>query len=67
MSDLIWHKAALEEDGLDAWIEVAKGPDGMIHLRHSDRPEEVVTTSRAKWEAFVLGVKNDEFDHFAGL
>ncbi|NBE56205.1 DUF397 domain-containing protein, partial [Streptomyces sp. YC537] len=27
-------------------------------------PDTVVTTKRAKWDAFALGVQAGEFDHF---
>lgn len=33
-----------------------------VHIRTSTT---TVTTDRAKWHAFVLGVKAGEFDHFA--
>ena len=70
------HDSAAEADGLNwiratddpspdaACIEMAEGPDGLIHLRQSDDPSKVVTTTRTKWHAFVLGVRNNEFDHF---
>ncbi|MGP4002641.1 DUF397 domain-containing protein [Streptomyces sp. 8N706] len=45
-------------------IEVAAGEGDLIHIRYSDDPDTVVTTTAAKWRAFVLGVRNDEFDHF---
>lgn len=48
-------------------IEIAYAQDGrggLVHIRQSDDPRHVVTTTQAKWDAFVLGVKNDEFDHF---
>lgn len=48
-------------------IEIAYAEDGrggLVHIRQSDDPRQVVTTTQAKWDAFVLGVKNDEFDHF---
>ncbi|MBX7549487.1 hypothetical protein K1Y78_15900 [Streptomyces sp. tea 10] len=36
--------------------------DAPFHLRCADT---VVTTTRRKWNAFVLGVRAGEFDHFA--
>jgi hypothetical protein len=47
------------------WIEVAVGDDGTIRIRQSDRPDQVVVTTQAKWTAFVKGIKADEFDGFA--
>ncbi|MFC5722658.1 DUF397 domain-containing protein [Streptomyces gamaensis] len=46
------------------YLEVAFGDDGNVYLRENLKPEEVVVTTNAKWDAFVLGVKAGEFDHF---
>ncbi len=35
-----------------------------VHIRVTDNPENIVTTNRRKWDAFVLGVQAGEFDHF---
>ncbi|QCX77535.1 hypothetical protein C9F11_19420 [Streptomyces sp. YIM 121038] len=65
-ADLEWIRAAPEGDrGPGPWIEYAFGPDDAVHLRETGAPDRVVTTTRAKWEAFVLGVRAGEFDHFA--
>ncbi|MGW6139812.1 DUF397 domain-containing protein [Streptomyces sp. NPDC055140] len=65
MSDLRWERAAPEgADGPGPWIEIAFGPDGLVHLRETSAPETVVTTTQRKWDAFVLGVQAGEFDHF---
>lgn len=64
-SGLEWTRAAPENAlGPGPWIEVAFGPGGLVHLRETDDPGNVVTTTRRKWEAFVLGVRAGEFDHF---
>jgi hypothetical protein len=36
-----------------------------VRIHGTDARGTVVTTDRQKWEAFVLGVKAGEFDHFA--
>ncbi|MCK1798236.1 DUF397 domain-containing protein [Streptomyces sp. XM4193] len=59
---LEWIRAS--DDPSQECFEVAAGEGGLIHIRQSDEPERIVTTTRAKWRAFVLGVHNDEFDHF---
>ncbi|MCX4533743.1 MULTISPECIES: DUF397 domain-containing protein [unclassified Streptomyces] len=65
-ADLTWVRAAPEgEDGPGPWIEIAFGPDGLVHLRETDDPSTIVTTTRTKWEAFTKGVMAGEFDHFA--
>jgi predicted secreted Zn-dependent protease len=61
-NELNWIRASDNPD--EECIEVAAGEGDLIHLRQTDDPENVVTTTRAKWKAFVLGVQNDEFDHF---
>lgn len=63
-SHLTWIRATDDPDPAAACIEVAAGEDDLVHLRQTDDPENVVTTTQAKWHAFVLGVRNDEFDHF---
>ncbi|MGH4029402.1 DUF397 domain-containing protein [Actinomycetota bacterium Odt1-20B] len=40
------------------------GDDDPVHLRETSAPENLVTTTRKKWDAFVLGVRAGEFDHF---
>ncbi|MET7764677.1 DUF397 domain-containing protein [Streptomyces sp. NPDC005336] len=66
MTQLDWQRAspAEGEEGA-AYLEVAAGPDGRIHLRESTDPDTVVVTTQAKWEAFLKGVKAGEFDDFA--
>ncbi|MGP3926511.1 DUF397 domain-containing protein [Streptomyces sp. 8N616] len=63
VNDLEWVRASDSPEGES--IEVATGDGDLIHIRSSDDPDNVVTTTAAKWKAFVLGVQNDEFDHFA--
>ncbi|MBI0297778.1 DUF397 domain-containing protein [Streptomyces sp. PRKS01-29] len=66
--ELDWQRAApadLEEGS--AYLEVAVGPDDQILMRESNDPETVVVTTRAKWDAFIKGVKAGEFDDFADL
>ncbi|MFF4571320.1 DUF397 domain-containing protein [Streptomyces sp. NPDC001410] len=45
-------------------IEVTAGDADTLHLRNTDAPAAVVTTDHPKWEAFALGVRAGEFDHF---
>ncbi|MGW8889883.1 DUF397 domain-containing protein [Streptomyces sp. NPDC055749] len=66
-ADLTWTRAAPEDaEGPGPWIEIAFGTaDDLVHLRETSDPDTVVTTTRAKWEAFTKGVVAGEFDHFA--
>lgn len=63
--NLDWIRAAPEgEEGPGPWIEIAYGPEDAVYLRETSDPENIVTTTQAKWDAFVLGVQAGEFDHF---
>jgi predicted secreted Zn-dependent protease len=62
---LEWIRAEVEDGSDEHCFEVAAGEGDLIHIRQTDEPEKIVTTTQAKWHAFVLGVQNNEFDHFA--
>ncbi|MGW0938347.1 DUF397 domain-containing protein [Streptomyces sp. NPDC002666] len=64
---LTWNRAAPEDEpGPGPWIEIAFDEgDDLVHLRETSDPENIVTTTRTKWEAFAKGVRAGEFDHFA--
>ncbi|MFB7616198.1 DUF397 domain-containing protein [Kitasatospora sp. NPDC056181] len=38
--------------------------DGMVEIRDPGTGGIIVRTTPRKWEAFLLGVKAGEFDHF---
>ena len=62
MTELNWIPAT---DGDETeYLEVAFGDDGNVYIRENHKPEKIVVTTEAKWDAFVLGVKAGEFDHF---
>jgi predicted secreted Zn-dependent protease len=61
---LEWVRATDDPDPAAECIEIAAGEGDLVHLRQSDDPANVVTTTQAKWDAFVLGVRAGEFDHF---
>ncbi|MFI7018819.1 DUF397 domain-containing protein [Streptomyces sp. NPDC050164] len=68
--NLTWERAA-PPDATDhgPWIEIAFGEgedgDAPVYIRETSAPDNVITTNRHKWGAFVLGVQAGEFDHFA--
>lgn len=68
-SSLDWIRAAPPEaTGPGPWIEIAftesEDPEAPVYIRETSDPDNVVTTNRRKWDAFVLGVQAGEFDHF---
>ncbi|MEU6482467.1 DUF397 domain-containing protein [Streptomyces sp. NPDC046887] len=60
-----WRKSPEDGDGdgvsEESGIEIAGHGDDIL-LRQGDDPTTVVTTSREKLRAFLLGVKAGEFD-----
>ncbi|MEX2984591.1 DUF397 domain-containing protein [Streptomyces sp. C36] len=61
MSEVTWKKSSFSGDR-DECVEAGK-LDGKVVIRESDDPEVIVSTTPAKWRAFILGVKAGEFDH----
>ncbi|GAA3001487.1 DUF397 domain-containing protein [Kitasatospora sp. NPDC058063] len=62
MDHLDWQRSSTSSDK-DDWIEIASEGDH-VYIRQSDDPTLVVTTTRIKFNAWVLGAKAGEFDHF---
>ncbi|MFF2957645.1 DUF397 domain-containing protein [Streptomyces sp. NPDC057963] len=62
-ADIEWQKSSFSGGGGEQCIEVARHTDDIL-MRESDDPSVVTTTSRAKFAAFIQGVKAGEFDRF---
>ncbi|MFE1149858.1 DUF397 domain-containing protein [Streptomyces albidoflavus] len=60
-----WQKSSFSGGNGEDCVEVAPHEGGIV-LRESDRPDQVITTTRAKLAAFLAGVKAGEFDHLVG-
>ncbi|MEV6973429.1 DUF397 domain-containing protein [Kitasatospora sp. NPDC093806] len=61
--DTDWQKAAPGGEGENA-LEI-RTFNGMVEIRDPNNPDGIIVrTTPRKWEAFVLGVKAGEFDHF---
>ncbi|MFD8784679.1 DUF397 domain-containing protein [Kitasatospora sp. NPDC059599] len=64
MSDLFWQKSSYSNaEGANNCLELAAGAEDVRHLRESEDPSVVITTSTAKLRAFILGAQAGEFDH----
>jgi hypothetical protein len=61
LSNLRWFKSSASASG--ACVEVAHLPGGGVAVRDSkDRSKAPHVYTRREWDAFVIGVKNGEFD-----
>ncbi|MER7849812.1 DUF397 domain-containing protein [Kitasatospora sp. NPDC096077] len=65
MDHLTWQKSSFVENETN-YLEIASEGD-LVYIRESDNHDLVVTTTRAKLNAWILGAKDGEFDHFVGL
>ncbi|MEO3978460.1 DUF397 domain-containing protein [Streptomyces sp. CAU 1734] len=67
MSEAIhWQKSSFSgADDTQDCVELA-GVDGMIRLRESDHPDQVITMPVERLRSFLRGVKAGEFDHLTG-
>ncbi|WP_371517437.1 DUF397 domain-containing protein [Kitasatospora sp. NBC_01300] len=66
MERAAWQKSSFSgsnEGG--SCVELAYGADDILHLRESDDPDVILTTTTAKLRALILGAKAGEFDHLA--
>ncbi|MBO1417816.1 DUF397 domain-containing protein [Streptomyces sp. FH025] len=64
MSELRWQKSSFSDtDDGSHCVELSSGEGDIRHLRESDDPGIVVTTTTAKLHALILGAKAGEFDH----
>ncbi|MCX4687262.1 DUF397 domain-containing protein [Kitasatospora purpeofusca] len=62
MRQLNWQKSSYSGENMDC-VEIAS--DGhAVHIRESDEPGAVITTTKAKFTAWLQGAKAGEFDHF---
>ncbi|MFC0599901.1 DUF397 domain-containing protein [Streptomyces palmae] len=61
MSEINWQKSSFSGDRDDC-VEVGQAGDSIL-MRESDEPHAVITTTREKLAAFILGAKAGEFDH----
>jgi hypothetical protein len=66
MSQLAWRKSSYSGGGEGECLEVAAGPDGLVHFRESDDPRVTAVTTRAIWATFVAAAKTGGFDRLTG-
>jgi hypothetical protein len=61
--EIRWQKSSHSGGDLNQNCVELAAIEETILIRESDAPDQIITTSRTKLRAFVLGVKDGEFDH----
>ncbi|MFF7530883.1 DUF397 domain-containing protein [Streptomyces bobili] len=61
MPTLDWQKSSYSGDGSNC-VYVAASPAGTVHLRESDNPEGVLTTTAARLHTFICALKERKLD-----
>ncbi|MFJ1937676.1 DUF397 domain-containing protein [Kitasatospora sp. NPDC088160] len=62
MQELTWQKSSFSGEEANC-VEIASDSN-LVYIRESDDPAHIVTTTRTKLNAWLLGAKAGEFDHF---
>ncbi|MEU5023350.1 DUF397 domain-containing protein [Streptomyces milbemycinicus] len=66
MSERIWRKSSFSTGPQSECVEVAAGPNGLVHFRESDDPRITVATTRVIWATFIAAAKAGGFDRLTG-
>ncbi|MFE1285419.1 DUF397 domain-containing protein [Streptomyces sp. NPDC058751] len=61
MSRLTWQKSSFSTGGEGNCIELAASATGHIHLRESDRPDDVATSTPHALAGLLLVLKDDSW------
>ncbi|MEV8393257.1 MULTISPECIES: DUF397 domain-containing protein [unclassified Streptomyces] len=59
--EITWQKSSFSQ-GAGECVEISAA-SGKILIRESDSPDNIVSTSRERLGALILGIKAGEFDH----
>ncbi|MFE2188542.1 DUF397 domain-containing protein [Streptomyces sp. NPDC059455] len=66
MPALQWHKSSFSSGDAANCVELAADSVGTPHLRESDDPEAVISTTPAALRAFLRAAKVGAFDRLEG-
>lgn len=62
MPQLAWQKSSFSSGGEGNCVELAAAASGRIHLRESDHPHEITTTTRGALSALLTTLKEGGAD-----
>ncbi|GHC51465.1 hypothetical protein GCM10010507_29240 [Streptomyces cinnamoneus] len=60
-----WQKSSFSEAG-SSCVYLAADPTGTIHLRESDAPDVVLTTTRNRLRHLISRIRANAYDHGHG-
>ncbi|MFI9584921.1 DUF397 domain-containing protein [Streptomyces sp. NPDC052236] len=63
MPELHWQKSSFSGDESGNCLHLAAAPDGTVHLRESDTPNEIITTTPTRLGDLIRGIKAGGFAH----
>lgn len=61
LSDARWVRSSFSGAPDKTCVEVAQ-TDGVVGVRNSNDPSEIVIFTTAEWDKFLMGVREGEFD-----
>lgn len=61
MPEIVWRKSSFSSGPQGECVEVASEPDGLIRIRESDQPDEILATAPPQWDAFLKTIKAGGF------
>lgn len=62
MPQLAWLKSSFSTDPQGECVEVAADVDGLIHIRESDQPDEILTATPTPLAGLLRHVKANRLD-----
>ncbi|WP_455362209.1 DUF397 domain-containing protein [Streptomyces sp. SYSU K21746] len=65
MPQLAWQKSSSSTGDQGECVELAVGPRRRVHLRESDHPTDVATTTPAALGALLVAIKSGRLDRLA--
>ncbi|MFB4196010.1 DUF397 domain-containing protein [Streptomyces carpaticus] len=58
MSGFVWQKSSYSNEGANC-VNIASGPDGLVRLRESTDPEEILTAAPGRLRGLLAAIKKD--------
>ncbi|PSM38295.1 DUF397 domain-containing protein [Streptomyces dioscori] len=67
MPRLTWQKSSFSSDESNDCLHIATTPDGILHLRESDTPDDIIATTPARLDHLIRALKAGRSDSGAAF